>query len=46
MTFPPGRAKLAISPVPTGSILLIMTIGMVVVAFIAAAVIGLNVAKE
>ena len=45
VTFPPGRARLAISPVPIGSILLIMMIGMVVVAFMVAAVIGLNVVR-
>src|SRR3954447_17080017 len=36
VTFPPGRARLATSPVLTGSVLLVMTIGTVVVAFSAA----------
>ena len=38
VTFPPGRARLATSPALTGSALLAMTIGMVVVAFMAATV--------
>jgi hypothetical protein len=29
VTFPPGRAKLATKPVPTGSVLLAITIGIV-----------------
>ncbi len=40
VTLPPGRARLATSPVLTGSTL-VMTIGMVVVAFMAATVDGL-----
>jgi hypothetical protein len=28
VTFPPGRAKLAMSPLPTGSVLVVMTIGI------------------
>src|SRR5262245_20466657 len=36
VTFPPGRARLAMSPVPTGSRTAIMTIGIVPVAFLAA----------
>jgi len=40
VTFPPGCARLATSPVLTGSTLLVMTIGMVVVAFMAATAIG------
>ncbi len=32
VTFPPGRAKLATSPVPTGSVTCTMTIGTVLVA--------------
>ena len=32
VTFPPGRARLATSPLPTGSLLLVMTMGIVVVA--------------
>ena len=36
VTFPPGRARLATSPVPTGSPSGIMTIGTVRVAFFAA----------
>jgi len=38
VTFRAGRARLTTSPVLTGSILLAMTIGIVVVAFIAAAI--------
>ena len=34
--FPPGRARLATNPNPTGSAAPIMTIGIVVVAFLAA----------
>src|SRR5436309_337471 len=34
VTFPPGRARLATSPVATGSVLLVMTMGIVVVAFL------------
>ena len=41
VTFPPGRARLATSPALTGSRPVVMTIGMVVVAFMAATVIGL-----
>jgi hypothetical protein len=37
---PPGRAKLAISPVPTGSIAVGMTMGIVVVTFLAARAAG------
>jgi hypothetical protein len=37
---PPGRARLAISPVPTGSIAVGMTIGIVVAAFLAARAAG------
>ncbi len=36
VTLPPGRAKLATSPACTGSVALIMTIGIVVVARLAA----------
>ena len=36
MTFPPGRARLATSPLPTGSPTLTMTIGIVPVACLAA----------
>ena len=36
MTFPPGRAKLATKPEPTGSPAFAITMGMVVVAFFAA----------
>src|SRR5499425_1225021 len=36
VTFPPGRARLAMSPVPTGSRTVIMTMGIVSVAFLAA----------
>ena len=46
MTFPPGRAGLATSPALTGSTLLVMTIGMVVVAFMAVTVFGLNPATS
>jgi hypothetical protein len=46
VTFPPGRARLATSPALTGSTLLVMTIGMVVVAFMAVAVFGLNPATS
>ena len=38
VTFPLGRAKLATSPVPTGSVLVVMTIGIVLVAFLRARV--------
>ena len=41
VTFPPGRARLATNPSLTGSPLLLMTIGMVEVAFMAAAVVRL-----
>ena len=36
MTLPPGRARLATKPAPTGSAALTITMGMVVVAFLAA----------
>jgi hypothetical protein len=36
VTFPPGRARLATSPVRTGSSDAIITTGIVVVAFLAA----------
>ena len=36
MTLPPGRARLAMSPSPTGSPTLTMTMGIVPVAFLAA----------
>jgi hypothetical protein len=36
VAFPPGRARLETSPVPTGSIVVGITIGIVLVAFIAA----------
>ena len=42
--FPPGCAKLATSPDPTGSLLLVM-IGIVCVAFLAASVAGIPRAK-
>lgn len=42
--FPPGRARLATSPVTTGSELLIDTMGIVVVAFLAAWLAGVRVA--
>jgi hypothetical protein len=38
--FPPGRAKLATSPVPTGSAADGMTMGIVLVAFFAAWITG------
>ena len=38
VTFPPGRARLATRPALTGLALLVMTIGIVVVAFMAAIV--------
>ena len=36
VTLPPGRARLATKPAPTGSAALVITMGMVVVAFFAA----------
>ena len=36
MTLPPGRARLATKPMPTGSASCAITMGMVVVAFFAA----------
>ena len=36
VTFPPGRARLATKPSPTGSPAFAITMGMVVVAFFAA----------
>lgn len=36
VTFPPGRARLATNPVPTGSPTTTVTIGMVLVTFFAA----------
>ena len=36
VTLPPGRARLATKPTPTGSPALVITMGMVVVAFLAA----------
>src|SRR6266545_2884326 len=36
VTFPPGCARLVTSPVPTGSVTLVMTMGIVVLAFLAA----------
>ena len=36
MTLPPGRARLATRPAPTGSPAFVITMGMVVVAFFAA----------
>ena len=36
VTLPPGRARLAIKPAPTGSAEFVITMGMVVVAFLAA----------
>ena len=36
MTLPPGRARLATKPAPTGSPAFVITMGMVVVAFFAA----------
>ena len=36
--FPPGRARLATSPLATGSLLLVMTMGIVVVARLTARV--------
>ena len=36
VTFPPGRARLATKPAPTGSAVFVITMGMVVVAFFAA----------
>ena len=36
--FPPGRARLATSPLPTGSLPLAMTIGIVLVVSLAARV--------
>ena len=38
--FPPGRARLATNPAPTGSIAVVMTIGIVWVAFLAARAAG------
>jgi hypothetical protein len=46
VTFPPGRARLAASPALTGPTPLVMTIGMVVVAFMAVTVFGLNSATS
>ena len=40
VTFPPGRARLATNPRPTGSVAFIMTIGTVPVAFLAARIAG------
>ena len=37
---PPGRAKLATSPVPTGSAEISITIGIVLVAFLSATIAG------
>ena len=42
--FPPGRARLGTSPVPTGSPLNAMTIGIVLVSFLAARTAGPPVA--
>jgi hypothetical protein len=42
--FPPGRARLSMSPTPTGSPKLAAMIGMVPVAFLAANVAGVDVA--
>ena len=36
VTLPPGRARLATKPKPTGSLVFVITMGMVVVAFFAA----------
>ena len=36
VTLPPGRARLATRPAPTGSPAFVITMGMVVVAFLAA----------
>ena len=36
VTLPPGRARLATKPAPTGSAAFAITMGMVVVAFLAA----------
>ena len=36
MIFPPGRARLATSPIPTGSVAVANTMGIVAVAFLAA----------
>ena len=36
VTLPPGRARLATKPAPTGSAAFVITMGMVVVAFFAA----------
>jgi hypothetical protein len=41
--FPPGRARLATKPVPTGSALTAMTIGIDVVASLAAWLTGVEV---
>jgi hypothetical protein len=38
--FPPGRARLATSPLPTGSATNVMTMGTVVVAYFAARAAG------
>ena len=38
VTFPPGRARLATSPAPTGSALVAMTMGIVLVASLTARV--------
>ena len=40
VTYPPGRARLAMSPTPTGSRTPIMTMGIVSVAFLAAVIFG------
>src|SRR5262245_15677653 len=45
VTFPPGRARLATRPTRTGSSSAVMTIGIVVVAFLAASAAGLLPAK-
>src|SRR5262249_25457216 len=42
--FPPGRARLSMSPSPTGSRKLVVTMGMVPVAFLAANVACVDVA--
>ena len=44
MTLPPGRARLATKPAPTGSAELVITMGMVLVAFFAANGVGPPVA--
>ena len=40
VTLPPGRARLATKPAPTGSVELVITIGMVLVVFFAANGVG------